>query len=128
MDNVEFSRIRKYLNKTQVELARLLSVSPKAIQSFEQGWRNISPSIERMLLFLLINKTAPQYNMPCWESTNCDKKKKENCPAWEFKAGNLCWFINGTICHGEIQKNWQDKMTICRECDVFKNLLPVKTE
>jgi hypothetical protein len=45
------------------------------------------------------------------------------CPAWEFQAGKLCWFINGTICEGEVQQNWQEKMKICRECEVLKSLL-----
>ncbi|MFC1935046.1 helix-turn-helix domain-containing protein [Chloroflexota bacterium] len=53
MDNSEFSQIRRSLGKTQGELARLLCVSPKAIQSFEQGWRNIPASAERQLLFLI---------------------------------------------------------------------------
>jgi DNA-binding XRE family transcriptional regulator len=38
MNYEEFSRIRHYLDKTQSELAGLLCVSTKAIQSFEQGW------------------------------------------------------------------------------------------
>jgi len=46
------------------------------------------------------------------------------CPAWEFQLGNLCWFVNGTICHGEAQEDWQKKMTLCRKCDVFTSMMP----
>jgi DNA-binding XRE family transcriptional regulator len=51
MESNEFSGIRKYLGKTQSELAGLLCVSTKAIQSFEQGWRNTTHAG--------IRKTAP---------------------------------------------------------------------
>jgi len=34
-------------------MAQLLGTSLKAIQSFEQGWRNIPVHIERQMLFLL---------------------------------------------------------------------------
>ena len=50
MDKKEFSQIRRHLKKTQKELARLLCVSPKAVQSFEQGWRKIPANVERQLL------------------------------------------------------------------------------
>ena len=37
-------------------------------------------------------------------------EKKEMCPAWEFEAGDLCWFISGTICDGNIHhKNLERK-------------------
>ncbi|MFC1934765.1 hypothetical protein ACFLXZ_00415 [Chloroflexota bacterium] len=44
MDKKEFSQVRHYLGKTQNEVAKLICVSLKAIQSFEQGWRKISAS------------------------------------------------------------------------------------
>ncbi|MFC2013250.1 helix-turn-helix domain-containing protein [Chloroflexota bacterium] len=47
MESKEFSKIRQHLGKSQNQLARLLCVSPKAIQSFEQGWRNVPPNAER---------------------------------------------------------------------------------
>jgi len=50
-------------------------------------------------------------------------RAKKQCPAWEFEAGRLCWFINGTICEGEAQKNWHKEMKISRSCEVFSSLL-----
>ncbi|OGO01535.1 MAG: transcriptional regulator [Chloroflexi bacterium RBG_13_53_26] len=125
MDSTEFAEIRHYLGKTQEQLARLLGVSPKAIQSFEQGWRNIPAHSERQLLFLLYLKSPPDEGcQPCWDITSCPSKERRACPAWEFKAGNLCWFINGTICQGKVQQNWQKKMQLCRQCEVFRSLIP----
>ncbi len=125
MDNKEFSEIRHFLGKTQAELARLLCVSRKAIQSFEQGWRNIPTSAERQLLFLLSMKRSSNENeSPCWEIRNCPIEWRENCTAWEFKAGHSCWFINGTFCQGRFQGNWKQKSMICRQCEVFRAMLP----
>jgi DNA-binding XRE family transcriptional regulator len=125
MDGREFSQIRHLLGKTQKQLAQLLGVSPKAIQSFEQGWRNVSAQIERQVLFLLYLKRSSDMSIrPCWEIRSCPIEIKGNCPAWQFKAGHLCWFINGTICEGEVKENWQKKIEFCRQCEVFQFLIP----
>ena len=125
MENKEFSKIRLYLGKTQGQMAQLLGVSLKAVQSFEQGWRKIPTHVERQALYLLaIKKTPPKKTRSCWETLKCPVETKRNCPAWEFRAGQLCWFINGTICNGVIQENWQKKMEICRKCDVFQAMFP----
>jgi DNA-binding XRE family transcriptional regulator len=126
MDKSEFSRIRQHLGKTQKQLAQLLGTSLKAIQSFEQGWRNIPVHTERQALFLLAMKESPKKRTrPCWAIRECLEEIKKNCPAWEFKAGHLCWFINGTICHGKVQDDWKRKMAVCRQCEVFRSMLPL---
>ena len=124
MGKKEFSKCRLYLGKTQSQMATLLGTSLKAIQSFEQGWMNIPVHIERQVLFLLaIKKPSPNKVKPCWVIRKCPTETRRNCPAWEFQAGHLCWFINGTICHGEVQKSWQKKMKMCRQCSVFQTAL-----
>ena len=125
MDRKEFSAIRQKLGKTQAQLAQLLGTSRKAIQSFEQGWRNVPVHVERQILFLAaVKHPTNKINMPCWVIRKCPTDVKQNCPAWEFQIGNLCWFINGTICHGEVQENWNEKMKICRKCSVFQSIFP----
>jgi len=127
MENKELSKIRRYLGKTQGQMAHLLGVSLKAIQSFEQGWRKVPTHIERQVLFLLaMKKSPPKRAKPCWETLKCSAKTTRNCPAWEFRAGHLCWFINGTICHGEIQESWQKKMKMCRQSVMFQTMFPPK--
>ncbi len=125
MDNKEFSLIRHYLGKTQKQIALLLCVSTKAIQSFEEGWRNIPAYAEKQLLFLLsLKRSTDEKTEPCWEIRNCSIEWRENCSAWEFKAGHFCWFINGTFCQGEWKKNWEQKMIGCRQCEVFQSMIP----
>ncbi len=124
MEKTEFSEIRRHLKKTQTQMAQLLGVSVKAVQSFEQGWRRIPTHIERQSLFLLAMKKGPHgKGQPCWEIRQCSEETRRNCPAWEFQSGHLCWFINGTSCNGEIRENWRQKMKMCRGCAVFKDMI-----
>ena len=124
MDEKQFSDYRKKLNKTQKQMAQLLGVSIKAIHSYEQGWRSIPVHVERQLFFLLHRKFQKKNGRPpCWSRRDCPKELREQCPAWEFGTGDLCWFINGTICDGVVHDSWKEKMKLCRSCDVFKEAL-----
>ena len=124
MDREEFLRARKKLGKTQRQLAELLCTSLKAIHSYEQGWRAIPASVERQILFLVSTKTGiDKEKIPCWAIKNCTVQYKSQCPAWELQAGEFCWFINGTICEGIVHKDWNEKIKVCRKCEVFATLL-----
>jgi hypothetical protein len=124
MDKREFFGIRRHLGKTQEQMAQLMGTSLKAIQSFEQGWRNIPVHIERQVFFLLaMNRSQNKNNPPCWVIQKCPTKIRRGCPAWEFQSGQLCWFINGTICQGEVRESWHEKMKVCRQCEVFRPIL-----
>jgi DNA-binding XRE family transcriptional regulator len=124
MEIKEFKSCRQRMNKTQRQMAQLLGTSIKAIHSYEQGWRNIPVHVERQMLFLISRmKENSKDRKPCWVIKKCPSEIKKQCPAWEFQAGNLCWFINGTICCGGACKDWEDKMKYCRSCDVLTSLL-----
>ena len=129
MESKEFSQIRHYLGKSQRDLARILCVSPKTVQSFEQGLRHIPVHIEQqMLLFLSLKKmSSDEIITPCWEIKNCPSEWKEKCFVWELKARHLCWFINGTARQGQVQISWNQKLELCKECEVFQSLIPKTT-
>ena len=120
MDSQEFKRLRKKLGKNQRQMAELLAVSFKAVQSYEQGWRTVPPAVARQVYFLSSRLRADDHR-PCWDVTDCPEERKVNCPAWEFRSGEICWFVNGTICDGTARKTWHDKMLICRGCEMFTN-------
>jgi DNA-binding XRE family transcriptional regulator len=125
MHRKEFSGIRSHLNKTQDQLAKLLVVSTKTVQAYEQGWKNIPPYIERQMLLLFALKGFPDRNiMPCWEIKNCPKDWKDNCIVWELKARHFCWYMTGTFCQGKIQNKWETKMKLCRNCEVYQSMFP----
>lgn len=72
MNKKEFSRIRSHLGKTQKQMAQLLGISNKAIQSFEQGWRAIPVHIERQsLLLLALKESRVNGNPHCWTVKKC---------------------------------------------------------
>jgi len=120
----EFARLRSRLEKTQEELSRLLGVSVRAVHSYEQGWRSVPVHVERQLLFLVARALAGKRSRkPCWTVTDCPTSVRNECPAWEFRTGDLCWFISGTHCQGKVQVNWREKMELCRSCEMLRPLL-----
>jgi DNA-binding XRE family transcriptional regulator len=123
MEKKEFYRLRLILGKTQMEMAQLLGNSLRAVESYEQGVRKIPQHVERQALFLLAMKKRTEQVGPCWVVQDCPEETRNHCPAWEYKCGNLCWFINGTMCRGKRQKNWAGKMKICRKCRVFQSMM-----
>jgi len=124
MDKNEFKHLRAKLKKTQKQMSQLLGTSIKAIHSYEQGWRSIPAAVERQVLFLVSQKNPNRQKQEnCWTIKKCPSDRRNECPAWEFQAGDMCWFINGTICEGEIQHDWKEKMLICRSCEVLMPLL-----
>ena len=124
MESTEFKDFRKKLGKTQAQMAQLLGVSLKAVHSYEQGWRSVPAAVERQMYFLAVKQNAQKGKVKaCWQVKKCSPEKKSQCPAWEFGAGELCWFINGTICEGEAQKSWKEKIKLCKSCEVFGPLV-----
>ena len=127
MDSNEFKYFRKKLDKSQNQIAVLLASSLKAVHSYEQGWRNIPVHVERQILFLISQMNQKKIK-PCWSIKKCTPEQKKNCPAWEFRAGKFCWFINGTMSEGEAKKNWREKIDFCRTCEVFNSIFDLPSE
>lgn len=127
MDKLEFAYFRKKLGKTQREMSELLGTSLKAVHSYEQGWRRVPVHVERQVLFLAhMKQESMRKHGSCWDIKQCPQEHRDNCPAWEFHTGELCWFINGTFCDGRVQKDWKSKMRMCRKCEVFISQLPIR--
>lgn len=125
MDKKEFAATRQALGKSQNELSQILCVSEKAIQSFEQGWRNIPTYIEReMMLLLALARTPVSDKEPkaCWEVMDCPEEWCRKCIVKEWNIKHFCWYVNGTYCRGEYKKSWEEKIRICKECHVFKSM------
>ena len=124
MDKHEFKKFRTKLSKTQKQMDQLLGTSLKAVHSYEQGWRSVPPAVERQVYFLISKLNSKNKGRKyCWDIKKCSPENRNQCPAWEFQSGDLCWFINGTICEGGVQSKWQDKMKICRSCKVLTDIL-----
>jgi DNA-binding XRE family transcriptional regulator len=122
---IDLAGIRKELDLSQPELAALLAVSPRTIQSCEQGWRTPSASLERAALLLLLTARngSGLTERHCWEMTACPPHLQQECVAFTTGQGHLCWFLTGTICHGERHGSWHEKISLCADCSFFSELL-----
>jgi DNA-binding transcriptional regulator YiaG len=125
MSGGEFARIRAVLGKSQRELAELLGLSLKAVESYEQGWRNVPAHIERLLYFLLfkLNETAIEKEEPCWTATNCPEERRSKCVAYVAKEGRFCWFFTGRLCSNSKSGESSADDRGCYTCAVFTRML-----
>jgi len=127
MGSADFARIRGLLGRSQRELADVLGLSVKAVESYEQGWRRVPAAVERILYFLLfkVNEESLRDEAPCWEATACPDARRENCVAWLAKEGRYCWFFTGRLC-SQAESGHADS---CYACGVFASLFErVRTE
>lgn len=118
MESNEFIRIRMSLGKSRKQLASLLGVSRRTIQSYEQGCRRVPAHIQKELYFFLFNQRMKGHSiLPCWEQKACIDY--EDCPAWEFNSGTMCWYLNGTLCAGKRPSTYEEKLLTCKLCNIF---------
>jgi DNA-binding transcriptional regulator YiaG len=122
MSGQEFARLRATLGKSQRELAELLGLSLKAVESYEQGWRKVPAHVERLLYFLIfkLNEEEIRAEDPCWESKACPDDVRSKCVAFVAKEGRFCWFFTGKLC--AISKGSADGRG-CYSCEVFMRML-----
>ena len=62
--------------------------------------------------------------MDCWDYKRCGIK--ESCPAYPSN-GRKCALVLGTLCHGEQQECYSDKVRHCTACDYFRSEYHVRT-
>ena len=126
---VDLRSVRDALGKSQEELATLLGASKRAIQSYEQGWRPVPVHIQKSAaLLLFLNWRRKQFllgrkHSPCWVIRKCAAAVRAKCSVYELGAGDLCWLVTGTKCHGRTEKSWEAKVARCRTCDVMRQWL-----
>jgi DNA-binding transcriptional regulator YiaG len=115
---------RKAMGMTQQEMANLLGVSKKAVQSYEQGWRNTPANVERLCLMYLVGLHTCRRRdiIPCWDQLDCAQKNRERCIVWRLQRGDSCWMFTGTYCTGEPEEKWARKLEICRKCEVLNRI------
>lgn len=138
MTKLRFAEVRHALGSSQRELAAMLGVSEKAVESYEQGWRRIPGNMERMMLFLLARLEEGRAGAegggqavlsPCWELRDCPDEKRERCIAWKSDEGRYCWFLSGRLCadagpvtENEAIEGGDDMLSACRSCPAFTRL------
>ncbi|MEI6875357.1 MAG: transcriptional regulator [Spirochaetota bacterium] len=121
MDAAAFASIRSKLGRSQREIADILGLSLKAVESYEQGWRKVPANVERILWFLYfkLNEKTIEEEAPCWERTDCPEDRSANCVARLAGEGRFCWFFTGKLCDTAREKRGES----CYTCDVFTKLV-----
>ena len=87
-----FKDLRKRLGASQGETAKALGISRKAVQSYEQGWRDVPERVLRQLLALVAVKSlGDDLVQPCWEVIDCPPEVQGRCLGARFLGGRFCW-------------------------------------
>ena len=117
--------IRRALGKSQSELADLLGVSVRTVQSYEQGRRRTPPHVQELAGLLLNIEWRKEHrkSQPCWKIRNCDLSMRAKCRAYQFRAGDICWLTTGNYCGGQKLKSRRAKLRKCQKCFVMKRWL-----
>jgi DNA-binding XRE family transcriptional regulator len=114
-------KVREQLGVTQTALAAMLRVSPKAIQSYEQGWRKLPwHLLSQMLVLLALQRGRDRGRPACWEQTGCSRRGKADCPSTSIGGGRYCWLAAGANC---VQAGPEGKAVPCETCAVIARLL-----
>ena len=119
--------VRRALRKTQAEMAQLLSVSTRAVQSYEQGWRPVPPHVRKTALFLLcVSRRHKGKAVPCWQIRQCSETDRAQCSAYQLGEGEFCWLVTGDTCPGAEAASWEEKSARCGSCPVLVERLRAK--
>ena len=121
----DLKSIRKALGKSQWEMADLVGCSLRAIQSYEQGWRQPPASVLKLAALLLFLDWQKDHRKqpPCWQTKNCPPEVRDDCPAYQYRVKDVCWLVSGNKCGGQKLKSWRDKLNKCSECEVMQEWL-----
>jgi putative transcriptional regulator len=116
--------IREALGKTQEEMARLLSISTRAVQSYEQGWRPVPSHVRKMAIFLLcVSRRRKGRVAPCWRIRRCPRRMRATCAAYQLGEGELCWLVTGDACPLAGPGSADEKAERCARCPVLAERL-----
>lgn len=116
-------KIRSILGRTQGELARALKVSEKAIQSYEQGWREVPARVMIQLFVLLaLYRKQTMDDVPCWEIRKCEPAIRDTCASFTVGRGQFCWLIGSETCHPPVADKVEPILP-CISCPVVLRLL-----
>jgi DNA-binding transcriptional regulator YiaG len=113
-------KIRKKVGMTQSSLSQALGISIRAVQSYEQGWREVPTHILVQLLVLAAAYHTKGDRKTCWEIRECPPELMKTCPCCKTD-GMLCWLVTGRKSAPCIEGSGD--LSACMECQVVKQIL-----
>ena len=124
--SLDLRAVRMELELSQSELADLIGVSTRTVQSCEQAWRKPGPAVEKALIVLLMAHRlgADLGHHHCWEVLGCSAQSRRQCFVFRCRQGQICWLLSGNLCQGKRLRTWREKKSVCLRCPFFLELLP----
>lgn len=113
-------KIRKKVSMTQAALSQALGISIRAVQSYEQGWRDVPTHIMVQLLVLAAAYHKKGERKACWDIKKCTPESMRTCPCCKTD-GMLCWLVTGR--KSAPCKKGADDLSACMECAVVQEIL-----
>jgi hypothetical protein len=108
---------------TQAETASFLGISKKAIESYEQGWRNAPDAVWKELITIAaVQHGYPKGSDPCWKVMHCSSQIRQACFCSRKMGGHFCWMTATTNCHRNHPELRRGMMT-CVTCPVVRQFL-----
>jgi DNA-binding XRE family transcriptional regulator len=118
-----FLALRARLGLTQAEMARVLGISRKAIESYEQGWRNVPRSVFNELIAIRCAQSGHDgCARPCWQIVKCSSADRAQCLAFHLTQGRLCWLVAQNNCRKHRLAR-RDDLAACLSCAVVSRFL-----
>lgn len=122
---LDIRRVRDELSLSQAQLADLVGVSIRTVQSCEQGWRRPGVALEKSLLLLLMAfRNGTEFGAHvCWQTAEREPGVCERCIVRWCSQAHLCWLFSGNMCQGKRLRSWAEKKAVCGECRFLHQLL-----
>jgi methyl-accepting chemotaxis protein len=64
------------------------------------------------------NHGGRSHGLACWDFKNCPPERRNKCTAFP-DFGQKCWVVTATLCGGNKQGRYQDKIDNCRKCQFY---------
>lgn len=117
----DIQALRTVLAMSQKQMAAVLGISIRAVQSYEQGWRQMPPATQKLvsLLLFLHWRRDHKAGAPCWTVNQCESAVRDTCFAHQCRARDCCWIVTGNCHRGQDMKSWSAKLDKCTRCKVM---------
>jgi len=99
--NRELTEVNRLIYSTTIEIKNIMR---RVVEEKDLALRFDNPRLKR-----------------CWEEKDCGKK---DCPSYNMMENLRCWEVSETLCRGEIQGKFAQKIKDCRTCDVYTMARP----
>lgn len=126
---IALKALRTTMGWSRIEMSSFLGVSRKAVESYEQGWRNIPNRVWKQLLTVAaIQNDYSRAARPCWELTDCPETTRHECFSGHAMKGQFCWMTATRCCRQKVLRSHdpQGDFLICLNCPVVKQFLKVE--